>query len=158
MSGNQFIEPELPQEPEIPVVEETKDTVEDSTDQDVQEAEPTAEKKVQRPVKRSAFWKFLSGEILTRKSFIKQLPMLFLLFFYAIIYIGMSRMVEKNIKEISTLKTAIKGDRNKHIYLKSELMKKSKQTQIERSLDTLGVKSSTSPVIILYNNPNKNKK
>ncbi len=165
MSGNQFIEPELPKEEEIPLEihgaesQEPEDVAHDaSAEEEKTEETPKAPKvKPVRVAKRSAFWGLLSGEFLTRRAFLKQLPLIFLIFFYAVIYISVSRMVDSNIKEINTLKNNLKSYRNQHIYLKSEMMKKCKQTQIERDLDTLGVKVSTTPVIILYNSTKEEK-
>ena len=87
----------------------------------------------------------LGGGFLTRESTAKNLPFLLFLAFIAIIYIGNSYYAEKNIRKIEKLQKELKELRYEHIYTKSQLMSKSRPSEVAESLAEKGIKESLIP-------------
>jgi hypothetical protein len=87
----------------------------------------------------------LDGTFLTRKSVIKLLPLGVFIAFLAGIYIANNYWSIKSFREMSKLKRELKELRFEHISSKSELMYISKQSEVARRLDSLGIKESTVP-------------
>lgn len=78
-----------------------------------------------------------------RDRVVRLMPYLFFLFFLAIVYIGNSYYAEKTIREIHQANRDIKELHSEFITTKSELMRKSKLTEVAKSLRSAGVKEST---------------
>lgn len=87
----------------------------------------------------------LGGTFLTRDRAVSLLPFLFFLTFIAIFYIANTYLAEKTIREIEKVKKEVKELRYEYITTKSELMFHSKQTQVAKSLESTGIKESTTP-------------
>ncbi|MCX6230803.1 MAG: FtsL-like putative cell division protein [Bacteroidetes bacterium] len=87
----------------------------------------------------------LDGTFLTRKSVIKLLPLGLFIAFLAAIYIANNYWSIKSFREMQKLKRELKELRFEHISSKSELMYISKQSEVARRLDSLGIKESTVP-------------
>ncbi len=87
----------------------------------------------------------LGGGFLARKKTMENMPFLLFLAFLAIIYIGNSYYAEKNIRRIEKLQKELKELRYEHIYTKSKLMSKSRQSEVAESLSDRGVKESRTP-------------
>jgi len=99
--------------------------------------------------KENVFAGFLSslftGTILTRENVIKSIPFLFYLTFLAVLYISNSYFAERTIRNIEKTKNELKELRTEHISVKSELMLKSKQSEIALKLLQNGIRESTIP-------------
>ncbi|MCD4679776.1 MAG: hypothetical protein K8S00_05250 [Bacteroidales bacterium] len=91
------------------------------------------------------FHNILDGTILTSDNSIKLLPFVFYLSFLAVLYIGNTYYAEKTAREIEEIKTELKELRYEHIAAKSELMFQSKQSEVAKNLEVIGLKESTTP-------------
>lgn len=116
------------------------------------EEEKTKNKKFNQ--KENALVKFIfsffSGTILTREKVVKALPFLFFLTLLAVIYITNSYYAERTIRKIEKTKAELKELRTEHISVKSELMFKSKQSEVAAKLIQYGIKESVIPPIKIF--------
>ncbi len=87
----------------------------------------------------------LGGGFLANKRTAENLPFLLFLAWLAIIYIGNSYYAEKNIRKIERLQKELKELRYEHIYTKSKLMSKSRQSEVAEGLQEEGIKESRTP-------------
>jgi len=92
----------------------------------------------------------LGGGFLTNERTAKNLPFLLFLAFLGIIYIGNSYTAEKKIRRIEKLQKELKELRYDHIYTKSKLMSKSRQSEVAESLEKDGIKESRVPPAKIY--------
>lgn len=74
----------------------------------------------------------LNGNILTRDSFLDHLPYLLFLAFLSLVYISNGFLAEQNIRNLNKINTEIKELRSEYITIKSELMYKSKQSELAK--------------------------
>ncbi len=93
----------------------------------------------------SAINEILEGTFLTRKGFIKLIPLVLFITLLAVIYIANSYWSIKGFREVSDLKKELKELRFEHITTKSDFMYISKQSEVARKLDSVGIKESTVP-------------
>lgn len=82
----------------------------------------------------------IDGTMLTRKSFTSQLPFIFFLALLGIIYISNRYHADMLRKRIDNLRTETRELRSKSIYVSSELMKISRQTEVAEELQRRGLK------------------
>ena len=87
----------------------------------------------------------LECEFLTRESVVRNLPFLVFLALIAIIYIGNTYYAEKTFQEIEAIKLELKELRYLHITTRSNLMFLSKQTELSKRAQALGLKGITTP-------------
>ena len=87
----------------------------------------------------------VDGTFLTRENFLRQLPFIFFIAFVAMCYIASTYYAEKMVREIDETKSNLKELRSEYISLKSELMEKSKQSEIARRAADLMIRESTAP-------------
>lgn len=87
----------------------------------------------------------LDGEFLTRESVVTNLPYLAFLAVIAIIYIANTYSAEKTFKEIEATKKELKELRYQYITTKSTLMYLSKQTELFKQAQKLGLKETSVP-------------
>jgi hypothetical protein len=73
------------------------------------------------------------------------MPFAFFLFGICILYIGNSYMAEKTIRDIDKTSKDIKELRSEYITIKSDLMFKSRQSQVAKEVLPLGIKHLTVP-------------
>lgn len=92
-----------------------------------------------------AFQSTFDGSFLTNQGFIDRLPYLLFLCFLALMYISYSYYAEGNAYAIKKMKKEIKEYRFEYIATKSELMYQSKQSEIAKRVDTLGLKENKVP-------------
>ena len=78
-----------------------------------------------------------------KKALMHFMPFVFFLTFLAIIYIGNSYMAENIVRKIDQTEKDLKELRSEYISGKTELMLKSKQTEVAASVAPLGLKEST---------------
>ncbi|HHZ64208.1 MAG TPA: hypothetical protein EYN51_01700 [Flavobacteriales bacterium] len=105
-----------------------------------------AKKKIttNRSVTRS-FLEVLNGNFLTRESAIKHLPFLLFLTLLVLSYIGNAHYAEKTLRESEKLKKNLKELRSAHITAKFDLMFKSRQSEVAKAVEDMGLKESTTP-------------
>jgi hypothetical protein len=85
------------------------------------------------------------GSIVSVENILANIPFIFLLFLMAILYIGNTHLVEKTVRKINKLNTELKEIRWQYMSSKADLMYKSKQTEVARSVEALGLKELRNP-------------
>ena len=78
-----------------------------------------------------------------KKTVMQIMPFMFFLTFLAVLYIGNSFVAERTIRDIDKTQKDIKEMRAEYISAKTELMVKSKQTEVAAALAPYGIKEST---------------
>jgi|JI81BgreenRNA_FD_contig_123_33593_length_4595_multi_3_in_2_out_0_2 hypothetical protein len=73
-------------------------------------------------------------------AFSKNLPFIALLCVLALVYIANSHQVYKNIRNINKIENEIKDLRSEYITIKSDLMFQSKQSEVARKVEPVGLK------------------
>jgi len=89
---------------------------------------------------------------------VQNMPRILFLAALALIYIANSHLAEKKIRRINQLSKEIKELKWEYINVKSELMFKSKMSEVSKSVEQLGLKQLNSPPrkIVLKNETEKN--
>jgi hypothetical protein len=87
----------------------------------------------------------LNGNFLVGENMISLLPYILFMAFLALLYIANGYYAENKIREINNLGNELKELRSEYITTKSELMFKSKQSEVARSLQPFGIKESVVP-------------
>lgn len=107
-----------------------------------------AEKKA-KPKLNAGLGKFfvslLNGSFLTGKSVTENLPFFLFLALLMMVYIGNGYYSEDKVREINYLGAELKELRSEYITTKSELMFKSKQSEVARAIKAREIKESTEP-------------
>jgi hypothetical protein len=92
----------------------------------------------------------VDGSFLTRDAFLRLVPFLLFLIVIAILYISNIYYAEKTIREIEDARKELKEVRYEYIISKSDLMGKSKRSEVTRSLADEGIEESTVPPYRIY--------
>ncbi len=79
---------------------------------------------------------------LDKKAILQIMPFMFFLTGIAVLYIANSYVAERTIRDIDKTNKEIKEMRAEYISAKTELMVKSKQTEVAASLEPYGIKES----------------
>jgi hypothetical protein len=95
---------------------------------------------------RSAF-DVINGNFLTNKSSLKQAPFVLFLTIVALFYIANSYYAERKIRQINKINNELKELRSEYITSKSKLMFVSKQSEVAKTAEQMGlpIKESTTP-------------
>jgi hypothetical protein len=95
----------------------------------------------------SPFIQLVNGNMLTRERVVKALPFLIFLALLGLIYISNGFLAEGTVREINSINSEIKELRSEYITSKSDLMYKSKQSQLVDLINEkeLGLKESFDP-------------
>lgn len=103
-------------------------------------------KQVHKVFVRSAF-DVINGNFLTNKSSLKQAPFVLFLTVVALFYISNSYYAERKIRQINKINNELKELRSEYITSKSKLMFVSKQSEVAKTAEEMGltIKESTSP-------------
>lgn len=111
--------------------------------------EEQEEEKTDKPHKQSKFARsfvsLFSGNFLTRKNTIRQLPFLIFLTVIGLGYIANGYYAEKTVRDISRVTKELKELKSQYVITKSDLMLKSKQSEVAKSTMSVGIKESVSP-------------
>lgn len=87
----------------------------------------------------------LDGSFLTRDNVVNNIPFLLFLFGIGIFYIGNSHFAEKSVIEMEKLNRDLKELRSEFISTRSELMFVSKQSEVAKSVEPMGIYESVVP-------------
>ena len=103
-------------------------------------------KQVHKVVVRSVV-DVINGNFLTNKTSLKQAPFVFFLTVVALFYIANSYYAERKIRQISKINNELKELRSEYITSKSKLMFVSKQSEVAKTAEEMGlpIKESTTP-------------
>ena len=93
----------------------------------------------------SGFKSILSGKFLSKEKVTESLPFLFFLFFLGICYIANGYQAEKVIRKLYKTNNELKELRSEYITTKSDLMYISKQSQVAKATEEIGLRELTSP-------------
>ena len=107
-----------------------------------------------RTVTRS-FIDVINGNFLAKESVVNSLPYIFFLTFIGLCYIGNGYYAEDSVRAINNMTNELKELRSEYITTKSELMFKSKQSEVASALEPLGIKESVVPpkkIMVALNN------
>jgi hypothetical protein len=87
----------------------------------------------------------VTGNILTRESVVKTVPYFLFLSFLAIVYISNGYYAEDTVRALNNVNNELKELSSEYISTKSELMFRSKQSEVARALEPYGIKESVTP-------------
>lgn len=95
----------------------------------------------------SIFRGIIDGSLLTRKKVIQQLPFVFFLVFLSVVYISNRYHAETLRNRIEDLREVTNELRSQAIFVSSELMKLSRQTEVAEEMEKKGLdlKESVEP-------------
>jgi hypothetical protein len=105
------------------------------------------EKEAEKAPESTILRGIMDGSLLTRKAVTSQLPFLFFLAFMSIIYISNRYHADMLNRRIDTLRSETRELRSEAIFVSSELMKRSRQTEVADEVEKrgLGLKESVEP-------------
>lgn len=86
-----------------------------------------------------------SGTFLTNESTLKHLPFLLFLVLVAIFYIANGYYADDKIREVNKITNELKELRSEYISTKSDLMFVSKQSEVAKAAEPLGIKEPIVP-------------
>ena len=97
--------------------------------------------------KRSIVADLVNGNILTRETVIDHLPYFLFLALLALVYISTGFLAEENVRNLNAVNGEIKELRSEYITIKSELMYRSKQSEVVKIIieKDLGLEESFEP-------------
>lgn len=87
----------------------------------------------------------ISGSFLSREYVIRSLPFIFFITLITLLYIANGYYAEEQIRKINRIGNEIKELRSAYIITKSDLMFISKQSEVARRTETVGLKESLEP-------------
>ncbi|HQQ93698.1 MAG TPA: FtsL-like putative cell division protein [Bacteroidia bacterium] len=90
-----------------------------------------------------------SGTFLSQERNLRHIPFLLFLAGIAIFYISNGYYADDKIREVNKLSNQLKELRTEYIYTKSELMFASKQSEVAKAAETLGLKEPVVPPVII---------
>ncbi len=105
---------------------------------------PVAESNQKTNTKPSAFSVWFDG-LSTKDSAAKILPFVFFLALIGMFYIANKHKAEKNIRQIEKINKELKELNWEYMTAKTELMFKSKQTEVAKITETFGLKEAVVP-------------
>lgn len=110
--------------------------------------EKSVEKKQQASKNHAReFVKLLNGEFFTRETVMNILPFIAFLSLLAILYISNTYYAEKTIRKINSLHTELKELKAESITARSDRMFKSKQSEVAKEAEKIGLKESIEPPV-----------
>lgn len=121
------------------------------TAEEIESKVDPATKAPQKPRKKGVLAKGLSsvfsGTFLTNEKTLQHLPFILFLTLVAIFYIANGYYADDKIREVNKISNQLKELRSEYISTKSELMFASKQSEVAKSAEELGLKEPVVPPI-----------
>lgn len=122
-----------------------RDNVEvESIPEPIEPMEPIVEKKPTAPSKPSAFNTWVAQNM-SKESAVNLMPFLFFLTVLGMLYIANKHFAEKNIRQIEKINKELKELKWEHLTAKSELVSKSKQSELAKLTTIFGLKEAVVP-------------
>ena len=87
----------------------------------------------------------IDGKIFTSELITKNIPFIFFMIFLATLYIANNYKVQSKVREIETITKDLKDLREEHISIKSNLMYRTKKSEVANQLKSKGIKEATKP-------------
>ncbi len=107
------------------------------------EAEPAGSPEEENPVKKDKRFRF------NYQLIVKNLPFILYLALLALLYIANGHYTDKNIREINTTTQQIQDLRWEYLNIKSDLMFRSKMSEVAKSVAPSGLKELDAPPAVL---------
>jgi len=89
----------------------------------------------------------LNGNFLMRENPVKRMSYLLFITFLIIIYIGNTHYAEKTVRETVKITKELKELRSEHITTLFEMMFKSRQSEVAKSVASVGLKEPVTPPV-----------
>jgi hypothetical protein len=105
----------------------------------------TAKPATPRKKKKKVFSFMQLFGVFERAQIVKLMPFILFLTFLIIVYIGNSYYAERSIRQIDKVKVELKERRAEFISTSSELMFRTKQSEVAKAIAPEGVKESVEP-------------
>ena len=102
-------------------------------------------KKRKKGVLAKALSSVFSGTFLTNESTLRHVPFLLFLAFIAILYIANGYHADDKIREVNRITNELKELRSEYISTKSDLMFVSKQSEVAKAAEPMGIKEPIVP-------------
>jgi len=87
----------------------------------------------------------IDGRFLTSEAITRNLSFIFLLIFLAGAYIANNYSIQSKVRKIETITKELKDLRDEHISIKSDLMFRTKKSEVANQLKDKGIKEATKP-------------
>jgi hypothetical protein len=114
-----------------------------------QQSEPEQEQAPKKKRSTKTARKFLKimhvFGIFNRNQVVKMMPFILFLTVLILFYIGNSYYAERTIREINTVKNDLKEKRAEFISTSSELMFRTKQSEVAKAIQPMSIKESVEP-------------
>lgn len=110
----------------------------------IEPIEPVVENKASAPAKPSAFNTWIAQNM-SKESAINFMPFLFFLTVLGMLYIANKHYAEKNIRQIEKINKELKELKWEHLTAKSELVSRSKQSELAKLTTLFGLKEAVVP-------------
>ncbi|MBL7917863.1 MAG: hypothetical protein JNM96_05670 [Bacteroidia bacterium] len=102
-----------------------------------------------KPGKKGVLARFLagifSGTFLANEKNFRHVPFILFLACTAIVYIAYGYYADDTIRDVNKISNNLKELRSEFIYTKSELMFASKQSEVAKAVESIGLKEPTTP-------------
>ncbi len=102
-------------------------------------------KKRKKGVLAKALSSVFSGTFLTNESTLRHVPFLLFLALIAILYIANGYQADDKIREVNRITNELKELRSEYISTKSDLMFVSKQSEVAKAAESMGIKEPIVP-------------
>lgn len=93
----------------------------------------------------SSLLSVISGNFLTREKTLKLFPFFLFLSFIAMAYISNGYYAEEKIRKLNNITNELKELRSEYITIKSDLMFISKQSEVAKASEIMGIRESVVP-------------
>lgn len=127
----------------------TKNDIEEVVAEKKATAESTVSSKPSKPRKKGVLAKGLgsifSGTFLSSDKTLKHLPFILFLALIAIFYIANGYYADDKIREVNKVSNQLKELRSEYISTKSDLMFASKQSEVAKAAESMGLKEPVVP-------------
>jgi hypothetical protein len=119
-------------------------------DDELKNTAPVPEKEEIRPVRKSGkmargLHDIIGGDLLSKNAVLRNLPFLVFIAILAMLYIANTYYSEKTFKQIEKTKNELKELRFQYITAKATLLYYSKQTEIAKRVERMGISGTTKP-------------
>lgn len=94
---------------------------------------------------RGFFNLFFSSEAFTQESVIRNFPFIIFMVMIGMVYISNRHFSEKNVRDIEKTNRELKEMRSEYMSTQEELMYRSKQTEVAKRVEEIGLKESIVP-------------
>ncbi|MBK7666745.1 MAG: hypothetical protein IPJ32_04980 [Sphingobacteriaceae bacterium] len=129
---------------EVPKAEQVHENLENVESENSTTDTPPPKKR-KKGVFAKALSSVFSGTFLTNESTLKHVPFLLFLAFIAILYIANGYQADDKIRDVSKITNELKELRSEYISTKSDLMFVSKQSEVAKAAEPMGIKEPVVP-------------